>query len=92
MTTATATPTLLWPHEAISLTECLDAREVLDPETGEGFTVERVDDAIQSAVEATNDREGTRIIDIFEVTWWMLSDDVARFLGISYDEMCEVAP
>lgn len=85
-------PSLLWEREAVSLHDQLAARGVIDPDTGERFTVRRIDDAIQSAVETVNGREGTRIVDIFDRTWWMLSDDVARFLGIEYDEMVEVAP
>lgn len=85
-------PSLLWTREAENLHDQLAARGVVDPETGERFTVRRIDDAIQSAVETVNGREGTRIVDIFDRTWWMLSDDVARFLGLEYDEMVEVAP
>lgn len=85
-------PPLLWRREAEVLHDQLAARGVIDPDTGERFTVRRIDDAIQLAVETVNGREGTRIVDIFERTWSMLSDDVARFLGIDYDEMVEVAP
>lgn len=87
-----AEPSLLWEREAVSLHDQLAARGVVDPETGERFTVRRIDDAIQSAVETVNGREGTRIVDIFDRTWWMLSDDVARFLGIEYDELDGVEP
>lgn len=83
---------LLWEREAERLHDQLADRDVVDPDTGERFTVRRIDDAIQSAVETVNGREGTRITDIFDRTWSMLSDDVARALGIDYDEMVEVAP
>lgn len=83
---------LLWRREAETLHDQLAARDVLDPDTGERFTVRRIDDAIQSAVETVNGREGVRIVDIFDHTWSMLSDDVARFLRIEYNEMVEVAP
>lgn len=87
-----AEPTLLWEREAVSLHDQLAARGVVDPDTGERFTVRRIDDAIQLAVETVNGREGTRIVDIFEYTWWMISEDVAAALGIEYDEMDGVEP
>lgn len=87
----TTDPSLLWSRESEHLHDQLAARGIVDPETGERFTVRRIDDAIQLAVETVNGREGTRIVDIFDRTWLMLRDDVARFLRIEADEI-EVAP
>ena len=87
-----AEPSLLWEREAVSLHDQLAARGVVDPETGERFTVRRIDDAIQLAFETVNGREGWRIADIFAPTWRALSDDVARALGIVADELDGVEP
>jgi hypothetical protein len=87
-----AEPSLLWEREAVSLHDQLAARGVVDPDTGERFTVRRIDDAIQLAVETVNGREGWRIADIFGPTWRALSDDVARALGIVVDELDGVEP
>lgn len=86
-----AEPSLLWEREAVSLHDQLAARGVVDPDTGERFTVRRIDDAIQLAVETVNGREGWRINLVTRNTWRMLSDDVARALGIAIDELDGVA-
>ena len=85
-------PSLLWEREAISLHDQLAARGVADPATGERFTVRRIDDALQEAVETVNGREGWRIVDIFEPTWRVLATDVARFLDLAVDDLEGVAP
>lgn len=89
--TVYAEPTLLWRHDAERLHDQLAARDVVDPETGERFTVRRCDDAIQSAVEAFNGREGAHLDDLTEFIWHALGDDLAAALGLDYDEMVEVA-
>jgi ribosomal protein S10 len=83
---------LLWSRESETLHDRLAARGVVDSETGERFTVRRIDEAIQSAVGEFNAREHARVIDIFEPTWRMLSADVARFLGVEADELDGVRP
>lgn len=84
-------PSLLWPNDAELLHDRLADRGVVDPDTGERFTVRRCDDAIQSAVETFNGRENARISDLFDLTWHLIGDDLADALGIAYDEMVEVA-
>jgi hypothetical protein len=85
-------PPLLWASESNYLHDQLAERGVLDPETGERFTVRRVDDAIQLAVETVNGREGTRIVDIFDATWRMLRADVESALGLEAGALDEVTP
>lgn len=90
-TAAVIDPVLLWPNDADLLHDRLADRGVVDPDTGERFTVRRCDDAIQSAVETFNARENARISDLFDLTWHLIGDDLADALGIAYDEMVEVA-
>ena len=87
-----ADPSFLWPHDAELLHDRLADRGVVDPETGERFTVRRCDDAIQLAVETFNSREGARLDDLNDRVWHALGDDLADALGIAYDEIVEVAP
>ena len=89
--TAPSDPSLLWQREAEVLHDHLAALAVVDPDTGERFTVSRIDSAVQLAVETVNGREGWRIADIFGPTWSAIADDVARTLGIAVDELDGVA-
>lgn len=75
-------PTLLWPQEATILAERLDQMELGDAETGERFTVDRCDNAIQSAVETFNAVEGARVVHLNSKIWLAIRDDVALSLDI----------
>jgi len=82
---------LLWTREAELLHDHLAALAVVDPQTGERFTVRRIDDAIQLAVETATRREGWRITDIFGPTWRAIAADVAQALGVDADALDGVA-
>lgn len=86
------TPPLAWGADAEALHDSLAARGVVDPATGERFTVRRVDDAIQSAVETLRETEGARILDIFTQTWHLLAPGIAGNLELDFDELVEALP
>lgn len=84
---------LMWGDTTEKVYDDLIAQSTTDPETGDEFTLEQIDWAIQSAVETVNGREGSRISDLSNPFYWsMVADDVANALGIDYDQMTEVAP
>lgn len=84
---------LMWSDRAERVYDDLIAQGTTDPETGDEFTLEQIDWAIQSAVETVNSREGARITDLANpYNWSAVADDVATALGIDYDQMTEVAP
>ncbi|QDP45492.1 hypothetical protein SEA_FUZZBUSTER_8 [Microbacterium phage FuzzBuster] len=73
---------LLWPQEATILAERLDQMELGDAETGERFTEDQCDNAIQSAVETFNLTEGARVVHLDSKIWLAIRDDVALSLDI----------
>ena len=92
--TPTAAPDLIRPHEAASMYDRLVDRRVVDPDTGEAFTLKQIDMAIQDALETARATEGWPSVpySISEYTWDAISVDVAAHLGLDYDEVWEVAP
>jgi len=83
---------LFWRDETEKTYDCLRERAVVNPETGEPFTLTEIDLAIQGAMENQRLVENWQAMpDITPLVWWSISDEVCDRLGIAYDEMCEVA-
>lgn len=93
----TATVNILRPAQADALLAQLERRQLLDREEGDvPFTLIRVDDAIQSAIETWALNAGVLgelpAFDYMSREWDWIIDDVAGYLGLDYDEIIEVAP
>lgn len=86
-------PRMVYPDEANRLYDQLRNRAVLDPNTGEAFTVMDCDAAIEYAVVCVCEREGVEAdaLSITDKVWWMLLEDVAVHLEVGYDEIVEVS-
>lgn len=78
---------LLWPRDSGFLHDLLVERGVKDPETGDRFTVRRIDDALQSAVETFNLRNGAKLLSLGSAGRPLVLHEVAALLGVDVREL-----
>lgn len=82
---------LTWPQDSPGLYDRMSAAGILNPDTGEAFTVVECDNALQSAVEALASLEGHRCMLLTNQCWRNIVHHLVPAFGLDHTPDVEEA-